>query len=326
MARTGISYEQVSAAADAIIGEGGNPTIIAVRERIGTGSPNTVHKHLTAWRAARPQATVTAVELPANLVASIASEIERSSAQARSEVETRLVQAQAEAADLAAAADTFEEERDSLAEQVTQLSSDRDRQAATAAERALEVSRLNDELGRERNSAEQARIEVAQVRNKLESNAEKLTEQTALIEQLRAQIDEQTKGRNEAEKNAAVLAAQLEGMTLRATSAESNVSELKAQVRQCQESLGLVNQKVELKDNELAGAVVRVNALQEQVNGLGRDLETAQKAEKIAIQEAAELRGKMSIPQVASVAAVADPVTPATKPKRTRTKTPPVTE
>jgi hypothetical protein len=40
MARIGITYEQVSAAADAIIGEGSQPTIDAVRKRIGTGSPN----------------------------------------------------------------------------------------------------------------------------------------------------------------------------------------------------------------------------------------------------------------------------------------------
>ena len=46
MARIGITFEQVSAAADALRGEGMNPTIKAVRERLGTGSPNTIHEHL----------------------------------------------------------------------------------------------------------------------------------------------------------------------------------------------------------------------------------------------------------------------------------------
>ncbi|WP_343878783.1 DNA-binding protein, partial [Cupriavidus pauculus] len=50
MAREGITFEQVAAAADALVGEGQQPTIRAIRERLGTGSPNTVHKHLTAWR------------------------------------------------------------------------------------------------------------------------------------------------------------------------------------------------------------------------------------------------------------------------------------
>ena len=45
MARQGITFEQVAAAADALAGEGQQPTIRAVREKLGdTGSPNTIHK------------------------------------------------------------------------------------------------------------------------------------------------------------------------------------------------------------------------------------------------------------------------------------------
>lgn len=44
MARVGITYDQVAAQADALVGEGFNePTILAVRDRLGkTGSPNCV--------------------------------------------------------------------------------------------------------------------------------------------------------------------------------------------------------------------------------------------------------------------------------------------
>ncbi|MBS0174928.1 MAG: DNA-binding protein, partial [Nitrospira sp.] len=82
MAREGITYQQVAAAADALVGEGLQPTIRALRERLGTGSPNTVHRHLTAWREARPAAAAAAPELPASLAAAIAAEIERAAAQA----------------------------------------------------------------------------------------------------------------------------------------------------------------------------------------------------------------------------------------------------
>ncbi len=101
MAREGITFEQVAAAADALVGEGQQPTIRAIRERLGTGSPNTVQKHLTAWREARPVAAAAAPELPQALTAAIAAEIERAAAQARAEIEGRLVQAQGEAAELA---------------------------------------------------------------------------------------------------------------------------------------------------------------------------------------------------------------------------------
>ena len=112
MARIGITFEQVAAAADALAGEGQQTTIRAVRERLGsTGSPNTIHKHLTAWREARPIAAAAAPELPQALAAAIAAEIERAAAAARGEIEGRLVQAQAEAVELAAAGETLETER-----------------------------------------------------------------------------------------------------------------------------------------------------------------------------------------------------------------------
>ena len=119
MARQGITFEQVAAVADALAGEGQQPTIRAVREKLGdTGSPNTIHKHLTAWREARPVAAAAAPELPQALTAAIAAEIERAASRARGEIEGRLVQAQAEAAELAAAGEVLEGERDELAEQV----------------------------------------------------------------------------------------------------------------------------------------------------------------------------------------------------------------
>ena len=81
MARQGITFEQVAAVADALAGEGQQPTIRAVREKLGdTGSPNTIHKHLTAWRQARPVAAADAPELPHTLTAAIAAEIERAAA------------------------------------------------------------------------------------------------------------------------------------------------------------------------------------------------------------------------------------------------------
>ncbi|MGP9743695.1 DNA-binding protein, partial [Halomonas sp. AOP4-A1-5] len=50
MARPGISFEHVAHAADTLVGRGERPTIAAVRDEIGTGSPNTIHRHLQQWR------------------------------------------------------------------------------------------------------------------------------------------------------------------------------------------------------------------------------------------------------------------------------------
>lgn len=50
MARKGVTYEQVVEAAKAIEAEGENPTIQRVLQRLGTGSPNTIHRHLRSWK------------------------------------------------------------------------------------------------------------------------------------------------------------------------------------------------------------------------------------------------------------------------------------
>ena len=49
MARTGVTEEQVAAAADALLKASERPTIERVRALLGTGSPNTLIRHLDAW-------------------------------------------------------------------------------------------------------------------------------------------------------------------------------------------------------------------------------------------------------------------------------------
>lgn len=49
MGRPGIVYEQVKAAADALLASGENPSIVRVRQEIGTGSNTTVGMHLRRW-------------------------------------------------------------------------------------------------------------------------------------------------------------------------------------------------------------------------------------------------------------------------------------
>ena len=75
MARIGITFEQVAAAADALTGAGQQPSIRAIREKLGdTGSPNTIHRHLVTWRSARPVAVAAvAPALPQPVAAAIAA-------------------------------------------------------------------------------------------------------------------------------------------------------------------------------------------------------------------------------------------------------------
>lgn len=67
MARTGVTENDVFEAADALVARGERPTIERLRSALGTGSPNTLLRHLDAWwsgLAARLDAHARAIALP----------------------------------------------------------------------------------------------------------------------------------------------------------------------------------------------------------------------------------------------------------------------
>ena len=248
MARIGITFEQVAAAADALAGEGQQPTIRAVRERLGgTGSPNTIHKHLTAWREARPIAVAAAPELPQALAAAIAAEIERAAAAARGEIEGRLVQAQAEAVELAAAGETLETERDELATQVAALTTERDTLAGKAEQQAADLADQAQRIQREQQAAEAARVELATARLKIEAQVERQADQTVELGRLRTALDAAQLGRTAAEQQAAVLAAKLEAASDRATRAEARAEQIEQQANKTIQAYEGSSQKTENK-------------------------------------------------------------------------------
>ncbi len=68
-----ITKDQVFEAAEALTGEGAEPTYITVRERLGSGSFSTISKYLREWKAAGKGKDVEAapLEIPAEFRASL---------------------------------------------------------------------------------------------------------------------------------------------------------------------------------------------------------------------------------------------------------------
>ena len=204
MARTGVTFEQVSAAADALAGEGKTPSITAVREKLGTGSPNTIHAHLKTWREARPVARAEAVELPADLRNAIAHEMQKTASAARAEVQELLVQAQAEAAELARAGEELEVERDQLAEQVLALTTERDTLLGKSHEQATALMEAAQRIEREQQAAEAARIELAKAQLKIDQANANEARYSTEISELKTALKSAEKEAVEATKTGAV--------------------------------------------------------------------------------------------------------------------------
>ncbi len=210
MARLGVTYQDVVSAIDVIISNSDTPTIQKIRTQLGTGSPNTIHRHLTAWRAAVPAVERKAPELPVDLQAAIVKELERQAAVARVELEKLLSQAQAEAEELSAIGEQLEEKNDELTELNQQVSDDNKRLSALADERALEVDKLDKELQQEREAAESARIQLAQSLNKVELLNDQLAISNESVLVLNGKLENASSEKTEAEKEVAVLKAKLD--------------------------------------------------------------------------------------------------------------------
>jgi len=245
----GVTAEQVIAAAEAIAAQGDRPSVRAIRDRLETGSFNTIQRYLSEWRETRPLITQAAYELPAQLANDFGKELRRGAEAATAELRAELSEAHAETKERAKEGEALEIQLSELTEIVDALTHERDTAAAEAAARADEIRRLSEQLSDEKRAAESARTEVATARVKIETQAEQITDikqQAATrADELKQRINAGTEkldtaraGQQEAERAAAVAASEVKAETRRADQAEK---------RETATAAGLQNQIDELK-------------------------------------------------------------------------------
>lgn len=278
MARVGITFDQVAAAADAIVGTGKTASIQAVRESLGTGSPNTIHRHLTAWRSRQAPKQSAAYELPADLANAFGKELARGAAAAKAEVENELVQTQAEAAHLSDIGETLEAERDALADQAVLLTTERDQAQATALERAAEIERQAAAIQREQQAAEFARVELAKAQLKIEAGAERGIELTKEIERLRAALEKAQAGKQAAEQQAAVAAAQL-------ASEQAKSGDLAQRLSAAEKAAQEAQQAADSARRDANTSRIAEQASQARLDAAAREIEQAKESAKSAKAE-----------------------------------------
>lgn len=274
MARPGITYEQVEAAADALSAERpGGVTLAAVRERLGTGSPNTIHRFLKLWIENRPKSSVPVVAIPEEITRALGNWVVQASTASRAEAEERAVHAQAAADDLARVGEGLEAERDQFLADIGALTTQRDQHQATTEERAAEIQRLLVDVGRERELAGAAQVDAAQARLRAEAQVEHLTDMKASLEALRADVEIERAARNTAERDVAVAAAKLVGLTVERDA-------LRDQMVDLQQELVVVRDRIE---EVRAAADARAEHDQERLDKLRTEYEGRLQVERDAV-------------------------------------------
>lgn len=217
--RQGVTYEQVAAAANALVAAGERPTIRAVRARIGAGSPNTIQRHLDEWARGNTPAELAAATLPAEMQRLILAEMARAVATARTELKQQLADAQTNNEELTRENEEQGQELADLRSALEQAQAviDKNAGAAEQLERALVSARQTAE--RERASAEAARQALAKAELRIEA-----------LPRLEADLESVRQAYVQRAKDLEACSAQRAGCEAKAAAQDGQIADLKARI------------------------------------------------------------------------------------------------
>lgn len=303
MARVGVSYDEVKAAALAILATGEQPSLRSVRDALGRGSNTTISGHMARWRATEQPIPedVPAPDVSAAVAAAIQDDKERAIAAARAPLLARIASMEGEAQLVRDESNASEDEIERLLEQVATLTTERDQAAALAGERAEEIRRLTDALATERTAKDELVLKAATLQLKTESQTEQLAELKTALAGAQGELSAAAKGRQDAE-------TKLAGLVEKEAAERARADELTTRVKRAEQRAEELDQRAQEAEKEAKVAVRDANtqrltaeATQARLEAAARDLTAAREAltsaradTRKALDEAAELRGRLA--------------------------------
>lgn len=261
MARIGVTYLEVAQAADSLVARGELPTLRKLRIELGgTGSPNTIQKHLSVWREARPVPVSAVTQLSETLLRAISAEIFQAEAKSKSQVEIELIETRSVVADLAEMGNTLEIEVEQLRSELLEAVAQRDQVTAVNAKLLDDAASMQEKLEREQAAAESARIEAAMARLKGEAQTQRLSELEAQIQKLNSSLDHETENRITSERQLAVESTKLGAVERENKSLSNQVAGLALKISELNDAAGqvLIQHKEELVELRSALDLERV--------------------------------------------------------------------
>jgi len=287
--RTGITFEQVAAVADAIAARGDRPTLRGVRAELGSGSMGTIQKHLAAWQGQRRQIVTSTATLPTEIQRVILSEIEREVDAARAELEAELAATKGDR-------DALADDNEAQAEQIEQQTARLDEIEATSQQQAGRIAQLESDLEtawqateRERGVAEQARQALAKAELRLEA----LPKVEAEVERLRAALEASQARATTAEQLAAVTAEKLAGVEARLADAQAREQQTAVKLAEVEKTAKVAAGQADEFRYRFMEADNKARELEKEAKTAATRATAAEQRAGEAERVAAELRGKL---------------------------------
>ena len=303
-----ITKNQIIEAAESLLEQGENPTLAAVRSALGSGSYTTITEALKGWKAerAKDQARAEVVQVPASV----------QEAMGKAAITVWTAATQHHAAQLAAEREALEADRQSIeaekaetAELADQLSRDLDKAQG-------EFKRVEAELKDERLALSKARADLTGAQALASERVVRIEKQAQELEQLRSsersardqaisatterdvltdQLTEQAKALAAAEKQAAAEALRADRADAAAQLAATQMDDLQADIKALRKEALTTGKTLA---QSIADATLGKEALEQAMTRL----QEAEGRERVARDEAAELRGRLAALEAAPAA------------------------
>ena len=286
-----ITFEQVTAAADAMKMDGVKPTSRAVRERLGnTGSMGTINKLLGRWKSGQERQISAALVLPPALQRVLLEFMDTELTAARTTLEAELAEQQQEALDLATENERQVIENESQTETIELLRAEVAKHQGRAGQLESDLVVARDEAVRERSGAELARTELAKAQLRLEAMPRLETDLTTV----RGDLEKERKACQQAKQDAAVFAAKLEAAERRAKEADARTEKASTVAAQIADKYDAVARELVNANAIVQAGQVRLESAARELDAAKEAVATAQAAAKKSGEEAAKLRGAKS--------------------------------
>ncbi|WP_240805048.1 hypothetical protein [Cupriavidus oxalaticus] len=249
---------------------------------------NTIHKHFSAWQSSQRPAARKPSEPNPRLLATLGAEMSKVAEEAAADANAALAQALNELAVMAANGETLEAERDDLAAQLLDMTSQRDTAVGKAGEQGAEIDRLKLEASRLQEELGQVRRLLAQAELRLEA-VPRLEQEIGTD---RAQLVGEQAARAEAEKAAAVANAQRAAEEAARQRAESRLASAEGKESEARKELAEAHAAHQATSDKLTEAVRAAAGAQAELRELRAQQQQSEAGEPRQTDERPQNEGK----------------------------------
>ena len=280
-----VTYENVVAAAEALVADGQKPSVRSVIKQLGGGSPNAVLKLLNEYKAGRPVIRSSDIELDPSIIAAMVRQMRTVAETATADAEERLSSLSDDLATMAESNQSLEQRVEQLTgelatttttiEQLTSQQHDTElRHQSEIAALQVKVTELAADLDKERERANGAQ----QALGRAEARAEAMPALEQRIEQLTSALESERTARAAAEQRAAVAEMQSRGAADSNDLLRAEITSIRQDARDTREQM---QRDVENYRSEVREAAKKLDVARATIDLLHEQLATAAKTNTI---------------------------------------------